>query len=303
MLLRPGFLDLCEKWRQAASSDRSLLLDVCDGIYRIWQEFMVVLAFIVNIDWFQPYKHRQYSVGVMHLAIMNLPRNIRLKRENIILLGLIPGPKEPPLTINTYLTPLVSDLLLLWDGLSFDTHDYSSQTIRCALLCVACDLPAGRKVCGFVSHSANLGCSRCYRTFGTGVFGELDYSGFDRESWVHRSNKKHRRDVQAVLSCLTKTKRAQKESELGCRYSSVLQLPYFDPVRMLIVDPMHNLYLGTAKHILQNIWIKRTILDQSSIKEVNRRIASVAIPSNVRFSSLPPTIEYSSSFTAEQMMV
>ncbi len=105
MLLRPGFLDLCEKWRQAASNDRSLLLDVCDG--RIWQEFMFVggaaflansysLAFILNIDWFQPYKHGQYSVGVMYLAIMNLPLSIRLKRENIILLGLIPGPKEPP---------------------------------------------------------------------------------------------------------------------------------------------------------------------------------------------------------------
>ena len=27
------------------------------------------------------------------------------------------------------------------------------------------------------------------------------------------------------------------------------KLPYFDPTRMLIVDPMHNLFLGSAKHI------------------------------------------------------
>ena len=31
------------------------------------------------------------------------------------------------------------------------------------------------------------------------------------------------------------------------RYSCLLQLPYFDPVRMTILDPMHNFYLGTAK--------------------------------------------------------
>lgn len=312
LLLRPGFLDLCERWRQSVSADRTVLLDVYDG--KMWQEFMVVsgvpflakkysLAFMLNIDWFQPYKHRTYSIGVMYLSIMNLPRNIRFKRENIILLGLIPGPQEPPLTINTYLTPLVCDLLLLWDGLTFDTHDHASQCIRCALLCVACDLPAARKVCGFLSHSANLGCSRCYRNFGTGVFGIQDYSGFDRESWVPRSNENHRRDVKAILSCSTKTEQARKVSELGCRYSCLLQLPYFNPVKMMIIDPMHNLYIGTAKHILHKVWIKQAILSQSDLNKVNQRIASVTIPSNVNFSNLPSVIESSSSFTAEQMMV
>ena len=42
------------------------------------------LVFMLNIDWFQPYKHRMYSVGVIFLAITNLPRAIRFKRENII---------------------------------------------------------------------------------------------------------------------------------------------------------------------------------------------------------------------------
>ena len=45
----------------------------------------------------------------------------------------------------------------------------------------------------------------------------------------------------------TTTVKRQQELE-GCRYSVLLDLPYFDPVRMTIIDPMHNLYLGTAKH-------------------------------------------------------
>ena len=35
-----------------------------------------------------------------------------------------------------------------------------------------------------------------------------------------------------------------KESELGCRFSVLLSLPYFDPIRNTVIDLMHNLYLG-----------------------------------------------------------
>ena len=258
---------------------------------------------MLNIDWFQPYKHRIYSIGVIYLAIMNLPRAIRFKRENIIIIGLLPGPAEPSKTINTYLTPLVCELLLLWDGVLIKTHSAGPQSIRCALLCVGCDLPAGRKTCGFLSYSANLGCSKCYSNFGTGLFGKKDYSGFDRASWSLRSNEKHREDVRTLLACSTKSERERKESELGCRYSSLLQLPYFDPVRMLIIDPMHNMYMGTAKYILNNIWIKRNIITSSDLITINKRILSWVIPPSLHFGRLPASVEHSSMFTAEQWML
>ena len=145
--------------------------------------------------------------------------------------------------LNTYLTPLVSDLLALWDGVTIPTYDNGDHLIRCALLSVGCDLPAGRKVCGFLSYTANLGCSRCYSNFGIGTFGKQDYSGFDRGKWKLRSNQSHRKDVNIIQACSTKSQRTKKESEFGCWYSCLLQLPYFDPVRMLTIDPMHNLYL------------------------------------------------------------
>ncbi|SMN01974.1 hypothetical protein SPONN_281 [uncultured Candidatus Thioglobus sp.] len=301
MLLRPGFLNLCEEWRECVLFEDSKLRDVYDG--RIWREFMTVggkpflstkfnLTFIINIDWFQPFKHRTYSIGVMYLCIINLPRGVRFKRENVILLGLIPGPSEPSV-INSYIAPHVSDFLSLWDGVNFLTSDHSHQIIRGALICVACDLPAARKVSGFLSHAANFGCSRCYSEFSTGVFGKNDYSGFSRESWVVRTNEKHRQNI---------TKRKGLESKFGCRYSSLLELPYFDPIKMTILDPMHNLYLGTSKYILK-LWMKQEVLDQAKCVEINRRILLVAIPSNFKISRLPPTIESVSSFTAEQMMI
>ena len=53
------------------------------------------LALMMNVDWFQPFKHSPYSVGVIYLALMNLPRSERVKRENVIIAGIIPGPGEP----------------------------------------------------------------------------------------------------------------------------------------------------------------------------------------------------------------
>ena len=63
-------------------------------------------AFSLNVDWFQPYKQSTYAAGAIYLAALNLPRAERFKSENILLVGVIPGPHEPELTINTFLKPL-----------------------------------------------------------------------------------------------------------------------------------------------------------------------------------------------------
>ena len=68
--------------------------NIYDGA--IWKEFKPLfltsfsLTVMLNVDWFQPYSHTVSSVGVIYLTIMNLPRQVRSKRENIILVGLRP---------------------------------------------------------------------------------------------------------------------------------------------------------------------------------------------------------------------
>ena len=92
--------------------------------------------------------------------IQNLPRSVRYKKQNIILVGLIPGPKEPKFTINSFLYPLVEELKELWFGAMFECpyHPLKNVCVRAALTCCASDIPATRKLCGFVGHSAKLGC-------------------------------------------------------------------------------------------------------------------------------------------------
>jgi len=130
ILSRPHYIDLCESTRTLACQSQEHLQDIYDG--RIWKEFLMCsgtkflksafcYGFLLNVDWFQPFDHHMYSVGVIYLVLLNLPRAIRYKRENVIVVGIIPGPSEPSPNINLYLSPLVSDLIDLWNLASIGT--------------------------------------------------------------------------------------------------------------------------------------------------------------------------------------
>lgn len=93
----------------------------------------------LNVDWFQPFDRRVYSVGVIYLTIQNLPRDQRYKIENIIIVRIIPGPDEPKKVINSFLAPLVIELQESW--VSGFLLQFKKQCIRVklALTCVTSD--------------------------------------------------------------------------------------------------------------------------------------------------------------------
>ena len=122
-------------------------------------------ALTLNVDWFQPFKNTTYSTGAIYISIQNLPRKERYATGNVLLVGIIPGPHEPSKTMNSYLTPLVDELNQLWDGVVMQSFSSKQVVVRAALLCTACDIPAARKVSGFVGHNALHGCSKCLKNF------------------------------------------------------------------------------------------------------------------------------------------
>ena len=136
---------------------------------RVWKEFQHVdgepflaapnnFGLMLNVDWFQPTKHGSDTIGVIYMVVMNLPREERFKPENLIVVGIIPGPKEPKHHINSFLQPLVDDLIDLWDGVILDTNIYGTQEMfRAALLALSSDIPATRKCGGFIGHTAKKG--------------------------------------------------------------------------------------------------------------------------------------------------
>ena len=144
----------------------------------------------------------------------------RYRRENVILCGIIPGPHEPRGVINSYLSPLVQDLLDFYQGVKLKVVTGMlcplSLTFKVALISVIADIPAARKVAGIVGHSAKLGCSRCLKEFTCTSFGEkLNYSGFNRDEWTSRTNESHRRYAEKHKHAKTKSARGEIESNHG----------------------------------------------------------------------------------------
>lgn len=93
---------------------------------------------------------------------------------------------------------------------------------------------------------SSTGCSKCHAFFD--LKGDRDLGSFDEKNWTPRNDSEHKVLGFSVHDCSTAEEVKGIEKENGVRYSELFRLPYFDPVKMHVVDPMHNLFLGTYKH-------------------------------------------------------
>ncbi|KAG0975909.1 hypothetical protein G6F57_010776 [Rhizopus arrhizus] len=221
------------------------MYDIYDG--QFWNEFKDrdgnlftsqarSLLFTLNVDWFQSSKRTVYSVGAVYLTINNLPRSIRYKKENIILVCVIPGPKEPKDTqINNYLQVLVKDLKELYYGDFFTCTAESPNApvqVRAALFLIACDIPASRKVSGFTSFNATVPCNKCSTAFparhNTNLQRDFSFGLEDLDAWSLRTNIENRRYARNWKEASTKKQRVELEQKFGTRFSALHDLEYLD---------------------------------------------------------------------------
>ena len=84
-------LNQCGEWRNLHSSEHyGYMTDVYDG--KSWHEwgrkstvsFLDTpgnILFMFNIEWFQPFEHKQYSVGVTYPELIMLSRAMRLSQR------------------------------------------------------------------------------------------------------------------------------------------------------------------------------------------------------------------------------
>lgn len=166
LLSRPGIEDMID--RSWESQNKEWLTDIWDGSGV--RELMGPdgkafsdgppgegrLVWNLSVDWFNPLLNKaagkSISTGSMVMSCANLPPSIRFRPENLYLVAIIPGPKEPSTDqMNHFLKPVVDDLLPAWANGIYFSRTYrhpEGRNVRSVLCGLVADMPARRKVAG-----------------------------------------------------------------------------------------------------------------------------------------------------------
>ena len=186
------------------------------------------------------------------------------------------------------LRPIVDELSQLYLGckMRFPPSKGSSiprlKYIQAVLLLVCADAPMLRKLLGFAGHTGRNFCSKCECTPEQIRMGfsedEKEKETFSRIP--RRTKELHRVHGNLWRSCRTEGLRAECLSTSGYLYSPFNDLVYCDLIRYAVIDPMHALLLGLAKHLLQ-ILTNMNILKKSVFAAIQKRMDRVRAPSEL----------------------
>ncbi|KAF7358278.1 hypothetical protein MVEN_00876900 [Mycena venus] len=215
----------------------------------------------------------------------------------------MPGPKEAtPDQCQRFLRPIINELLRLWkDGVVIVTPKYpQGRLVRVALVAVVCDKPAAHKIGGFGSHSHTNFCTLCW------ICQDLKSTpeAFKENGFPERTNKRHRELQKEYLKCTTKAARDAFVKQYATRWSELHRLPYFDICEMIVIDPMHNLFLGVVKTHFYHIWVQLNVLRKTKeLRSLHAILAKLKLPAHL--GRLPSLIgePAGGSLTADQWRV
>ncbi|XP_020270861.1 uncharacterized protein LOC109846048 [Asparagus officinalis] len=144
----------------------------------------------------------KYSCWPVMLVNYNLPPMLCMKKDNIMLTLLIPGPKQPGNDIDIYLQPLVDDLQLLWENgvEAYDAFSKSTFNLKTMLMWTINDFPTygnlagcstkGRKacpICGKNTHHRWLRFSKKFSYMGHRKFLKPSHPYRRKKSWFDNS--------------------------------------------------------------------------------------------------------------------
>jgi hypothetical protein len=205
------------------------------------------LLFSLCMDNFNPFFNKAggkvYSAGAIALICLNLPGDMRHLLENMFVFCVFPGPKEPSLEqINNVIRPLVDDFIGFWSpGVyyrSTPSHP-EGRLFRAAIVLLLGDLLAARKMSGI-----NQWCTQC-------PLAAADMDNLELETWPKPLTCEEHRKLAEEWKALDNKGRQKHFGKHGIRYSELLRLPYWDPVRFTAVELSHNLLSNNAERHLR----------------------------------------------------
>lgn len=138
--------------------------DQMNGKYPVFAAEPRNIRLGLSTDGFNPFsmKSSRYSCWPVLLVNYNMAPDLCMKKENIMLSLLIPGPHQPGNSIDVYLEPLIEDLNHLWitGALTYDAVSKTTFTLKAMLLWTISDFPAYGNLAG-CKVKGKMGCPLC----------------------------------------------------------------------------------------------------------------------------------------------
>ncbi|KIO10550.1 hypothetical protein M404DRAFT_21461 [Pisolithus tinctorius Marx 270] len=260
----------------------------------------------LGVDWFSYIWSNitpSHSSTPTSFSICNLPPEYRYWTANLMCTSIMPGPKEQsPDKVQCYLQPIISNLLWLWKhGIKVLTESQPEGQLICVVLvAVVCDKPAAHKIGGFASHLHTYYCTECWiSTVDKGKVTAFQKGAFHPWTNVEQC---HLGDEYRNLMSLPAQKNFIKE--FATRYSQLSCLPYFNLVHQIVIDLMHNLFLGLVKTHLYGIWVQSKILRPNhELAMLHNMLADFIVPGLCGKLPTDIRIPAGGSLTADQWLL
>ncbi|GAW07623.1 serine threonine protein kinase [Lentinula edodes] len=209
--------------------------------------------FLLHADFFNVEGNRvrgkTRSTGVTCLACLNLPLSMRYDSAWLYIPGIIQGPHEPNAKNSEnrhYWRLMVTELLAGYSRGLKPHHTYQTYQMglasnerihRVAIGGASLDFKAARPFGGFLDVTSHHTCFVC-KCWHLAHIGRTDHT-----KWEPADIEFLKRGAFAWINAKTSDERSEIESFYGTRYSELWRLPYWDPTRQLLVEPMHTIFL------------------------------------------------------------
>jgi hypothetical protein len=203
-------------------------------------------VFSLSVDWYnvegnlKAGAHR--STGVISLQPLSLFRDgKRHDIDEFYVVGLIQGPSEPSAktaSCRHYLRPLVSAIRTSFERgnhVAQTTKHPRGRTFRSAIVIEVSDVKAARNVGGHADINHSHVCVQC------NLYNQNSIMNANYDKFEPASGDEYRKRAQEWCMQDSYTAQDHHFKQHGVRDSELWNLPGWNPVTSLVVDPMHTL--------------------------------------------------------------
>jgi hypothetical protein len=248
-----GFMDYMKYGIERIASSSKDIMDIYDGsvcqsMYK--EECLNYLSgtidympiyLMFNSDGFVTSERNQKSLWGFNFSFINLPRSMRFKKEYTMVWTIV---HAYTFGFDGILDVLVDELKALNEGFVVD-----GQKFKVKMIMSCCDLPASRKMLGFVAHNATIPCSFCKHIFprfeipnssaGENFSSKPNFCGLDYKNSGAKSHNELKESAKSYKCAPTQKMRDAIEKDFGYTHSPFIDLNYLDIINVQTIDGMH----------------------------------------------------------------